>query len=193
MPLSSPTCAPAALDLLALMFAQGDYRVTWTLWIDNNSADNDNVVTLDVNVGGAATAFTTLTIDRQQFSKPFAPQNFTAYVSLPAGQPLPSLEFRVYYHCCSFIQHEVRPWFAVRKPNRCDLRWFLQMTVVEGPLDGGPFESFWNNQSRFQFVAAHQFPTTPGGESGAFHHGRASLMRCRVHAFVCACALCACA
>jgi hypothetical protein len=87
---------------------QGDYRVVWTLFVDNNSADDLNIVDLDVNDATTSTVLTTLTVTREMFQQPFEPQNFTAYFKLPAGSALPQLEFRVYYHCCVYLVHVVR-------------------------------------------------------------------------------------
>ncbi len=53
------------------------------------------------------------------------------------------LEFRVFYECCSAVTH-----------------YFTEYHT----LDSGPLESFWNNQSHFEFVSKARFPTTPTGE-----------------------------
>jgi hypothetical protein len=98
---------PAVTCTRSERVGQGDYRVVWTLFVDNNSADDLNILDLDVNDATSNSILTTLTVTREMFQTPFGPQNFTAYFKLSAGSPLPQLEFRVYYHCCVYAAHLV--------------------------------------------------------------------------------------
>ena len=75
--------------------------------VDNNSADDENILTLDVHDAISDAVLTTLTVTRKQFVAPFRAQNFTTFIKFPDSSPT-QLEFRVYYQCCSFVVHEVR-------------------------------------------------------------------------------------
>ena len=118
----------------------GDVTVAWTLLIDNNNNDNLPIVTLDVTDSGGNTVLGTMTVSRTQFDAAFVAQEFTLSVAVPAGAS--PLEFRVFYHCCSMVEHV--------------------KTVVTGPLDSGAFQSFWDRGSHFEYVTKHQFMSLDG-------------------------------
>lgn len=118
--------------------------VDFSLAIDNNVADDQSVVELDVNDAATQTVLTSLTVRRQDFSGAFAAQTFTLFVSaVPAGA---KLEYRVFYVCCSEIQH--------------------QLTTARS-LDPGPMGAFWSRAAHFEFVSSAVFPTTPSNPSSA--------------------------
>ena len=125
--------------------ASGDMFVTWTLLIDNNSADDMHILTLDVTTDGGNTVLASMTVTRTQFNAPNVAQRFTLGVPAVAAGTA-AMEFRVFYVCCAYVEHV--------------------QTEVTGPLTSGVFESFWSNSSRFEYVNRHQFPS-PNGSTGA--------------------------
>ncbi len=88
----------------------GAYQITWRMMIDNNSADNNTVVTIDVYNATTSTVLATQPITRQQFAAPNVYQNFImSFNYATAGQ---QLEFRTYWHDLAYIKVDyidVRP------------------------------------------------------------------------------------
>jgi len=73
----------------------GQHTATWRLNIDNNSADNAVVLTIDVTKGGGAIALASLQIRRQDFALANTWQEF----SLPfVSETRDVIEFRTYWH-----------------------------------------------------------------------------------------------
>eukprot|EP00051_Salpingoeca_urceolata_P009380 m.114110 g.114110 ORF g.114110 m.114110 type:complete len:569 (-) comp16278_c0_seq2:25-1731(-) len=147
--------------------APGLYKVEFSLMVDNATADNVEVLKLDVHDAGVDLVLTELVVTRRMFTNANTLQNFTLWFSLPtttsslaprvargattaaavvAAQPS-SLEFRVFYSCCALVTHA--------------------QTTLLGPGDVPTMPSFWNNQSHFAFVSQQRFPTAPGQEFGA--------------------------
>ncbi len=80
----------------------GTHSSTFMMMIDNNTADNYNVVKIDVYNATTSTVLAEQTITRQQFTSTFTYQYFTLSFNNPtAGQ---SLEFRVYWYDTAYIK-----------------------------------------------------------------------------------------
>jgi hypothetical protein len=78
----------------------GNYVARFILQVDNNTADAANIARLDVFNSGAVLAQKELL--RTDFSKVNAPVTFDLPFTVTNEQ---QLEFRVYYHCCTYLQH----------------------------------------------------------------------------------------
>ena len=80
----------------------GSRSVIFRMLVDNNTANNDNVVTVDVYNADSGTTLASQAVSRQQWSAANAYQNFSLAFSYPTeGQ---RLEFRVYWHDKSFLK-----------------------------------------------------------------------------------------
>lgn len=79
----------------------GSCSATFRMMIDNNTADNNDMVRVDVYNSTTSTVLATQTITRQQFTAAYTYQNFTlSFNNQTAGQ---SLEFRVYWYDRAYI------------------------------------------------------------------------------------------
>lgn len=80
-----------------------DLSVTFTLQIDNNDADNTQVARLDINDAKNCIILNTVDIYRTNFTTAQSPQEFKlSFINHNCSK---SLEFRVFYVCCSEIIH----------------------------------------------------------------------------------------
>lgn len=77
---------------------------TFRLLLDNVSADNLRIVTLDVYDASARRILATRALTRRNFAAPFAYQDFDLGFMAP-GQGN-QLEWRVYYHGRSYVRHD---------------------------------------------------------------------------------------
>lgn len=117
-------------------------RVDFYLGVDNNVADREIVVTVDVNDADANRILTSREITRVDFGyNNLRSQVFSLYFNSVIGH---KLEFRVFYHCCSEIVH--------------------YKTVVS-ELDGGPLAGIFTGQAGLELVSSSIFPT-PGVSPG---------------------------
>lgn len=80
----------------------GNFLARFTLMIDNNSADNLKIITVDVNDAAHGHVLMALDINRQDFNAPNTAVNFDVPFYAPSGA---SLEFRVFYWGSAAIQH----------------------------------------------------------------------------------------
>jgi len=120
---------------------------TTLLWIDDDSHDDVEVATLDVNDAATQTVLASWTLHRRDFEAagPGGVQAFDlAFKSL--GTPGTPLEYRVFYRCCSEVTHV--------------------STTVRALQDAGPMAAFWNRTAHFSFVSNNTFPTP--GDPGAY-------------------------
>ena len=80
----------------------GSRSVIFRMLVDNNTANNDSVVTVDVYNADSGTSLGSQAVSRQQWSAANAYQNFSLAFSYPTeGQ---RLEFRVYWHNKSYLK-----------------------------------------------------------------------------------------
>ncbi|CAF1186692.1 unnamed protein product [Didymodactylos carnosus] len=111
-------------------------RVDFYLGVDNNVGDPSDLLTVDVNDPGTDRVLTSRNISRLDFGyASVQPQVFSLYFSSTPGH---SLEFRVYYRCCSKIVH--------------------YKTVVD-ELDGGALAAIFAGQGGLELVSSSTFPT----------------------------------
>ena len=83
----------------------GDWSAEFSLMIDNVTADNGHILTIDVFDVDSGKVLTSRQIHRRNFSKAFAYQDFTLQFSTTAGH---RLEFRTFWHGGSYVkQHTV--------------------------------------------------------------------------------------
>jgi hypothetical protein len=87
---------PYATDI-----AGGSHTATYRMLVDNNTADNGTVVTVDVFDATANTVLASRDVTRQQWASASTYQNFDLNFSNTAGH---SLEFRVYWHDISYVK-----------------------------------------------------------------------------------------
>eukprot|EP01084_Bolivina_argentea_P224409 379476_1 len=80
-----------------------DLITTFTLQIDNNYADNITVISLDIHDAQNNKILKTTNVYRYDFGYSNSPQDFNVSFTNPNCST--SLEFRVFYHCCSEIIH----------------------------------------------------------------------------------------
>lgn len=111
-------------------------RVDFYLGVDNNVADQLNLLVVEVNDADLDQVLARRNISRADFGYNNTQlQIFSLYFSSTPGH---ALEFRVFYHCCSRIVHD-------------------KTVVVE--LDEGPLASFFRGQAGLQLISASTFPT----------------------------------
>ncbi len=88
----------------------GAYQVTWRMLIDNNTADNASIVTLDVYNTDTSQVLASQTVTRQQFASANVYQNFVmSFNYATTGQ---RLEFRTYWLDTAYLKLDyvdVRP------------------------------------------------------------------------------------
>ncbi|MBI5508008.1 MAG: hypothetical protein HY903_04575 [Deltaproteobacteria bacterium] len=103
--------AATALDAAGYL-SYGPYATDWGagtvgasfyLLLDNNSADNSNVVTLDVFDATAGVVLATRTVARRQWAQAFSYQAFAVNADL-AGRAGHRLEARVYWRDMSYVR-----------------------------------------------------------------------------------------
>eukprot|EP01113_Clastostelium_recurvatum_P044245 TRINITY_DN7451_c1_g1_i1.p1 TRINITY_DN7451_c1_g1~~TRINITY_DN7451_c1_g1_i1.p1 ORF type:complete len:525 (+),score=77.20 TRINITY_DN7451_c1_g1_i1:11-1585(+) len=104
--------------------------VEFLLSIDNNDADDLEVVVVDVNDASVQQVITSKSIRRTDFGTAGTPQKFSLYFQ--NNQCSQNLEFRVFYVCCSAITH-----------HQTTLR----------ALDEGKLATFWNHQAHFEYIS----------------------------------------
>lgn len=80
----------------------GSHYAQYLLWIDNNSASNDIVATLDVVTAGGGRVLARRDLRRTEFSAAQQWQWFTVWFSYPSFE---QLETRVYWHDTSYLKH----------------------------------------------------------------------------------------
>jgi hypothetical protein len=136
------TYGPYATDLPRGVAASA----TFFLVIDNNKADALNVVNLDVHDAATDTILASRSLLRTDFEVAGGTVPFGLYFTTPAGAA--SLEFRVYYVCCSAIVH-IKTEFRA--------------------LDSGRMGEFWTGGAHFAFTSTAVFPTPgqPPSSAGA--------------------------
>lgn len=119
-----------------------DMLVTFELAIDNAVADDVEVVRLDVHDASDDVILTTTTLHRRDWEAAFpAAQTFPLFFTTPPTAAA-SLEYRVFYLCCSAITH--------------------YSTSIRSLSDDSPMAAFWAGQAHFAFTSAHQFPSADG-------------------------------
>lgn len=122
--------APQSADLL----------IQFSLAVDNNSADDFQVLDLTVMdvLSGVQLANTTVRRSDFEFAGMF--QNVSLFVTTPAAPA--ELQYRAYYRCCSEIT--------------------LSLITVRSLSDDGPMAPFWNDTAQWQFVSKAVFPSPDG-------------------------------
>jgi hypothetical protein len=87
--------------------AAGANLAVWRLWIDNNTADNSQVVYLDVNDATANnTVLASRILTRQQWARPGEYENFVLPFTLPSGSVGHQIEYRVYWYGSAYVKEE---------------------------------------------------------------------------------------
>jgi hypothetical protein len=86
-----------------LSIPAGRYTADYRLLVDNNVADNLQILTLDVYNANAGKILATQQVRRRMFNAPFAYQNFEVPFSAPANA---KLEFRVFYNGSAYVKFE---------------------------------------------------------------------------------------
>jgi hypothetical protein len=81
----------------------GKRRAEFRLMIDNNSAGNNRIVTLDVYDAAAGRMLAVLDVTRQMFTAPMKYQDFPLEFTAESGQ---KLEFRTFWHGGAYIRQE---------------------------------------------------------------------------------------
>lgn len=84
--------------------APGPHRAFWSLLIDNNSADNASVVSLDVYDATQNVVIASRTVTRQEWTAAHNYQRFELPFSLASNQAGHMLEFRVFWHDTAYVR-----------------------------------------------------------------------------------------
>jgi RHS repeat-associated protein len=84
----------------------GSYVAQWTLLADNNSADNNTILRLDINDSTANTQLGYMYVTREQFTSPNVYQTFSLPFTLNSSQAGHQLEFRIYWYGYSYIREK---------------------------------------------------------------------------------------
>jgi len=117
------------------------HKVTFLLEIDNTTADNLEILRLDVHDAAGKHVLVQREVRRTDFVISHQPQNFS--LSFTNKNCSRSLEFRVYFFCCAQVTH------------------FVSTVKM---LDVGSFgRNFFHKptQSHFQLISTSTFPTFP--------------------------------
>lgn len=83
-------------------YLAGPYTANFKLSVDNNTADNLNVATIDVFQNNTQKVLAQMVITRNQFTSPNTPQVFSVPFNHNGTGPL---EFRVKVHGTSYVEH----------------------------------------------------------------------------------------
>lgn len=86
-------------------YPAGTYEASWRMLVDNNSADNEAVVRIDVydpDGSGGGQVLAEQTIQRQEFTAANTYQTFT--LTFVHGAPSHRLEFRTYWHDRTYLK-----------------------------------------------------------------------------------------
>ena len=81
----------------------GQRTATFRLLIDNNSADNNRILTLDVFDANSGRVIASMNVTRRNFNSPSAYQNFTLRFTAQSGQ---RLEFRTFWHGGAYVRQD---------------------------------------------------------------------------------------
>jgi hypothetical protein len=84
----------------------GANLAVWRLWIDNNTADNNQIVYLDVNDATAGTVLASRTLTRQQWANPGEYETFVLPFTLPSASVGHQIEYRVYWYGNAYVKEE---------------------------------------------------------------------------------------
>jgi hypothetical protein len=84
----------------------GNNVALWTLLIDNNSADNANVLVLDVNDATTQTQIASLIVTRQQWSAANVLQTFAVPFTVDASRAGHAWEFRAYWLGGAYVREQ---------------------------------------------------------------------------------------
>lgn len=84
----------------------GNYVALWTLAVDNNSANDNVVATLDINDATTQTEITSLQIGRLQFFEPFTDQVFQLPFTIDSKTVGHQFEFRIFYPHTSYVREQ---------------------------------------------------------------------------------------
>ncbi len=122
----------------------GDLLVQFSLAVDNNSADDLQLVDLSVIDAMSGAVLVNSTVRRSDFEIAGVFQNFSIFITAPTT--LSRLVYQVWYRCCSQIT--------------------LAQIVVRSLEDSGPMSTFWNATAHWEFVSKAIFPS-PDGASRA--------------------------
>lgn len=79
----------------------GTYTATFFLMLDNVTADNLKILTLDVRDANSGAILAVKDIHRRDFSQPFTYKGFTLNFTAPANA---KLEFRTLWHNFSYVR-----------------------------------------------------------------------------------------
>ena len=79
---------------------QGRHRALFRIMIDNNTADNSTIVTLDVRDATAGKSLGKRKVRRREFQTPARFQDFDIQFDCPA---MHALEFRIFWHCRAWV------------------------------------------------------------------------------------------
>jgi hypothetical protein len=81
----------------------GNRTATFRLMLDNVTADNNRILTLDVYDAASGRVLASRSLTRKQFSRAFQYQNFDVSFTAAAGQ---RLEFRTFWHGGSYVRQD---------------------------------------------------------------------------------------
>lgn len=84
------------------LFAVGSHRADFQLMIDNRTANNDIVVTLDVVTAAGQRLLARREVRRQEFTSIYTWQTFSLFFNYPSFE---ELEVRIYWHDRAYIRH----------------------------------------------------------------------------------------
>lgn len=84
------------------LFGSGQHRADFQVMIDNRTANNDVVVTLDVVTAAGGRVLVSRDVRRQEFTNTYTWQTFSLYFNYPSFE---ELEVRIYWHDRAYIKH----------------------------------------------------------------------------------------
>lgn len=117
-----------------------DVLVQFSLAVDNNVADDFQLLYLSVVDTAGGKLLVNTTVRRDDFEVAGELQNFSVFFTTPSKPS--KLEYRVFYRCCSEVT--------------------LASIAVRSLADDGPMATFWNDTAQWQFISKAVFPSPDG-------------------------------
>lgn len=136
--------------------AAGSYQATWRMAIDDVTADNDPVVTIDVYTIDTNSVLATRTITRQEFDQPNIFQDFT--ISFDYGSPGNRLEWRTLFLDRCYLKLDYVEITAQPAPAPVFEDALRNADQISGQYGGGGFSSAGYTLSHSGGTAANGEP-----------------------------------
>lgn len=145
-------------------FKAGTYLATFDLLVDNNSADDLAVVTVDVNEPGSLNVIASRRLTRKDFAAAQARQSFELPFSYDG---IGALEFRVHVEGNSYVEHfgtlvQANPIIEYRATES-------RMGHLVGTIDGAGWSSDTSRGQGYLTFGSYTYAAPIGGNTATFN------------------------